>query len=150
MPCKHFRSLSGTGPRVPGRWTGSSDSIRFHNASSISHGFAMTVQRANGVPRTFRTADPYRIFTRKDGITWQGNTGSSLLSSVKRQPAWSWKLPGLSLTLPASSAAGTGKGEPRVANEVCFPFKGRGVLPGGSSLSDVYEFIDVEYATGSA
>jgi hypothetical protein len=35
-----------------------------------------------GVPRTFRTADPYRIFTRKDGIKCQGNTGSSRLSSV--------------------------------------------------------------------
>src|SRR6266480_2723669 len=60
MPCKHFRSLSGTGPRVPGRWTGSSDSIRFHNASSISHGFAMTVQRANPKPRT---AQPVRAPT---------------------------------------------------------------------------------------
>ena len=29
-----------------------------------------------GVPRTFRTADPYRIFIRKDGITWQGSTRS--------------------------------------------------------------------------
>src|SRR6266496_2259045 len=60
MPCKHFRSLSGTGPRVPGRWTGSSDSIRFHNASSISHGFAMTVQRANPKPCT---AQPVRAPT---------------------------------------------------------------------------------------
>ena len=42
-----------------------------------------------GVPRTFRTADPYRIFTGKDGIKCQGNTGSSLLSSVMRQPGWS-------------------------------------------------------------
>ena len=49
----------------------------------------------------------HAIFTRKDGITWQGNTGSSLLSSVKRQPAWSWKLPGRSLTLPASAPGRT-------------------------------------------
>ena len=38
------------------------------------------------MPRTFRTADPYRIFIRKDGITWQGNTGNSLLSSARKQP----------------------------------------------------------------
>jgi hypothetical protein len=56
-----------------------------------------------GAPRTFRTADPYRIFTRKDGITWQGNTGSSLLSSVRKQPGWSWRRPGRSRMLPASS-----------------------------------------------
>ena len=41
------------------------------------------------VPPSFRTADPYRIFTGKDGIKCQGNTGSSLLSSVMRQPGWS-------------------------------------------------------------
>ena len=56
-----------------------------------------------GVPRTFRTADPYRIFIRKDGITWQGNTGNSLLSSARKQPGWSWKRPGRSRMLPASS-----------------------------------------------
>src|SRR6266700_3984530 len=56
-----------------------------------------------GVPRSFRTADPYRIFTGKDGIKCQGNTGNSLLSSVRRQPGWSWKRPGRSRKLPASS-----------------------------------------------
>src|SRR6266516_2621055 len=56
-----------------------------------------------GVPRTFRTADPYRIFTGKDGIKCQGNTGNSLLSSVRRQPGWSWKRPGRSRKLPASA-----------------------------------------------
>ena len=48
------------------------------------------------MPRTFRTADPYRIFTGKDGIKCQGNTGSLRLSSVRKQPAWSWKRPGRS------------------------------------------------------
>ena len=42
-----------------------------------------------GVPWTFRTADPYRIFTGKDGIKCQENTGSSRLSSAKKQPGWS-------------------------------------------------------------
>ena len=43
------------------------------------------------VPRSFRTADPYRIFIGKDGITCQGNTGSSLLSSARKRPGWSWR-----------------------------------------------------------
>src|SRR6266516_2473219 len=47
--------------------------------------------------------DPYRIFIGKDGITWQGNTRNSLLSSVRKQPGWSWKRPGRSRALPASS-----------------------------------------------
>jgi hypothetical protein len=59
--------------------------------------------KRDGVPRTFRTADPYRIFTGKDGITCQGNTGSSRLSFEKRQPAWSWKRHGRSRMFPASS-----------------------------------------------
>jgi len=42
-----------------------------------------------GVPWTFRTADTYRIFTGKDGIKCQENTGSSRLSSAKKQPGWS-------------------------------------------------------------
>ena len=45
----------------------------------------------------------YRIFIGKDEITWQGNTGNSLLSSVRKQPGWSWKCPGRSRMLPASS-----------------------------------------------
>jgi hypothetical protein len=45
----------------------------------------------------------FRIFTRKDGITWQGNTGSSRLSSVRKPPAWWWKRHGRSRMLPASS-----------------------------------------------
>jgi transposase len=36
------------------------------------------------VPPSFRTADPYRIFTGKDGITWQESTGNSLLSSARK------------------------------------------------------------------
>jgi transposase len=47
--------------------------------------------RRLGVPRTFRTADPYRIFIRKDGITWQGDTRSSVRSFVRKQPGWSWR-----------------------------------------------------------
>jgi hypothetical protein len=48
-------------------------------------------QKLLGVPRTFRTADPYRIFIRKDGITWQGDTRSSVRSFVRKQPGWSWR-----------------------------------------------------------
>ena len=33
-------------------------------------------------------------------------------------------------------------------DEERLPFKSRGVLRGGASVSDVYEFIDAEYATG--
>ena len=47
----------------------------------------------------------FRIFTRKDGIKCQGNTGNSRLSSVKRQLAWSWKLRGRSRRLRASSGS---------------------------------------------
>ena len=61
------------------------------------------LEEISGVPRIFRTADPYRIFTGKDGITWQGNTGSSLLSFVRKRPVWSWKRHGRSRTSPASS-----------------------------------------------
>ncbi len=43
---------------------------------------------ACGVPLTFRTADPYRIFTGKDGINCQGKQRIIHLSSVKRQPVW--------------------------------------------------------------
>ena len=43
---------------------------------------------AGGVPPSFRTADPYRISAGKDGITWQGSTGSSLLSSARKQHGW--------------------------------------------------------------
>jgi len=39
------------------------------------------------VPRCFRTADPYRIFGGKDGITCQGSTGNSLLSFARKRPA---------------------------------------------------------------
>src|SRR6266702_195688 len=95
MPCKHFRSLSGTGPRVPGRWTGSSDSIRFHNASSISHGFAMTVQRANPKPRT---AQPVRaptnlkrvlfLSTEKFSITLATPVSNAGLARVASTESW--------------------------------------------------------------
>ena len=37
--------------------------------------------------------------------------------------------------------------EPRAPDEERVPFKSRGVLRGGASVSDVYEFIDAEYAT---
>src|SRR6266516_2899523 len=81
MPCKHFRSLSGTGPRVPGRWTGSSDSIRFHNASSISHGFAMTVQRANPKPRT---AQPVRAPTNLKRVLGEGDRKRTYLARDRK------------------------------------------------------------------
>src|SRR6266516_1964018 len=45
----------------------------------------------------------FRIFTGKDGITWQGNTGSLLLSSVRKRPGWRWRRHGRSWMLPASS-----------------------------------------------
>jgi transcriptional regulator with XRE-family HTH domain len=80
------------------------DLLREHARALAAAGDpAESDQAAGGVPRTFRTADPYRIFTRKDGITWQGNTGNSLLSSVRKQPGWSWRRPGRSRMLPASS-----------------------------------------------
>ena len=36
-----------------------------------------------GGPRSFRTADPYRILSRKDGNRWQANIRISFLSSVR-------------------------------------------------------------------
>ena len=63
----------------------------------------LAIQSLIGVPRTYRTAEPYRIFTGKDGIKWQGNTGNSLLSSARKQPGWSWKRHGRSRMLPANS-----------------------------------------------
>ena len=75
---------------------------------TLRHGgkvYHIGIGRGTGVPRIFRTADPYRIFTRKDGITWQGNTGNSLLSSVRKRPGWSWRRHGRSRMLPASSGS---------------------------------------------
>jgi hypothetical protein len=63
---------------------------------------------ARGAPERFWGAPDlpdcgsFRIFTRKDGIKCQGNTGNLLQSSVKRQRVWSWKLPGRSRMSPAS------------------------------------------------
>ena len=56
-----------------------------------------------GVPRSFRTADPYRIFSRKDGNSWQANIGISLPSFVRKPPGWWSRTHGLSRWWPASS-----------------------------------------------
>jgi transposase len=70
-----------------------------HRAAASPH---QRAREGRGVPRGFRTADPYRIFTGKDGITCQGNTGSLLPSSVRKRPAWSWRRHGRSRKSPAS------------------------------------------------
>jgi hypothetical protein len=44
----------------------------------------------------FPDCGSFRVSTGKDGITWQVNTGNSLLSSVKKRPVWSWKHQGRS------------------------------------------------------
>ena len=56
-----------------------------------------------GVPPSFRTADPYRIFTGKDGITCQGSTGNSLLSSARKQRRW-WSRPRVLLRMSRGSS----------------------------------------------
>ncbi len=55
-----------------------------------------------GVPRSFRTADPYRIFSRKDGNSWQANTGISLPSFVRKPPGWWSRTHGLLRWLASS------------------------------------------------
>jgi hypothetical protein len=52
--------------------------------------------QAGGVPLIFRTADPYRIVSRKDGIKCQGNIRRIRRSSAMRRPGWSWRRRGLS------------------------------------------------------
>jgi hypothetical protein len=59
--------------------------------------------RALGRASHFPDCGSFRVSSGKDGITWQENTGNSLLSSVKKRPVWSWKLQGRSWRLPANS-----------------------------------------------
>src|SRR5215475_10283068 len=81
-------ALAAAGLALPGTLTVRSyecgkPRCRCHNDPASRHG---------RVPHSFRTADPYRIFTGKDGNTWQVNTGNSLLSSARKQHGWSWRL----------------------------------------------------------
>ena len=68
-----------------------------------------------GVPPSFRTADPYRIFTGKDGNKWHGRTANSRLNSARKRRGWLWRPLALSRMWPASSGSarllwGTGSG----------------------------------------
>ena len=51
----------------------------------------------------FPDCGSFRVSSGKDEITWQENTGNSLLSSVRKRPVWSWKHQGRSWRLPANS-----------------------------------------------
>jgi transposase len=79
----------------------------------------------------------FRILTGKDGIKWQGNTGSSHLSSGKRQPGWWWKRRALSRMWRGNLESmrpvlGTGCGRivrsTRVMSRRCSCLSGRGCV----------------------
>jgi transposase len=70
--------------------------IRYPHSGGRAYYDKKVAEGKTGVPLIFRTADPYRIVSRRDGIKCLGNIRLIRRSSAMRRPGWSWRRRGLS------------------------------------------------------